>query len=68
MNDYKQLLPPPAQTVYSFCVHGISLKIRCMKCHYQVGKRRRLLHIPFTSTTDSMIAVRKVEKDEEASN
>lgn len=54
MNDYKQSQTPSDQKAYSHgcCVHGTSLKVSCMKCHYQVGKRCRLLHIPFMSAND----------------
>ena len=66
----EQLQTSSDQKVYRFCVHGIgiSLETPCVKCQYEVGKGRRLLHISFTSMTDRVIAARKGVEDEETSN
>lgn len=52
MSDYEQTSSDQKAYSHGYCVHGISLKIFCMKCHYQVGKQCRLLHTPFTSAND----------------
>lgn len=49
---------------YKYCVHGVPLSERCVRCSYTVGKKRRLLHVPFT-TTDSHEKTTTVQLDED---